>query len=71
MSKESMFCMKCNERVTIHRSGICTQCRERKCKACNTTFIPMKPYTEMCVDCRYSKKRRESYKSNPILREEN
>lgn len=50
-SNTSMRCIKCETNVTYHRSGVCAECRQRKCPGCNKTFIPKGGFEEKCFCC--------------------
>lgn len=43
-------CLRC-DKPTNHASGICRECRERKCKTCGRWFKPNKLTTLICPNC--------------------
>lgn len=51
-------CSKCKTPIvhTIHKTGICTKCRTKKCSTCDREIIIRKECDVDCFDCRVKKK---------------
>ncbi len=47
-------CYKCQKYVgtTLHKSGLCPQCRTRKCPKCERDYQWRKEIDKECFDCR-------------------
>ena len=59
-------CSKCNAFTTIHKSGLCKDCRSKPCHKCGTLTISI---TQLCTACGGASSRNHIKKKNQSLRQ--